>query len=53
LTTNEIVDAMQPPLEEIVATIRRVLEKTPPRIDLRHHRPVSPSAGVHIVDERA
>ena len=32
LTTNEIVDAMQPPLEEIVATIRRVLEKTPPEL---------------------
>lgn len=32
LSTNEIVDAMQPPLEEIVATIRRVLEKTPPEL---------------------
>ncbi len=32
LTTNEIVDAMQPPLEEIVSTIRRVLEKTPPEL---------------------
>jgi rod shape-determining protein MreB len=32
LTTNEIVDAIQPPLEEIVATIRRVLEKTPPEL---------------------
>ena len=32
LTTNEIVDAMQPPLEEIVTTIRRVLEKTPPEL---------------------
>ena len=32
LTTNEIVEAMQPPLEEIVATIRRVLEKTPPEL---------------------
>jgi len=32
LTTNEIVEALQPPLEEIVATIRRVLEKTPPEL---------------------
>jgi rod shape-determining protein MreB len=32
LTTNEIVDAIQTPLEEIVATIRRVLEKTPPEL---------------------
>lgn len=32
LTTNEIVEAMQPPLEKIVATIRRVLEKTPPEL---------------------
>jgi len=32
LSTNEIVDAIQSPLEEIVATIRRVLEKTPPEL---------------------
>ncbi|MBP7212995.1 MAG: rod shape-determining protein [Anaerolineaceae bacterium] len=32
LTTNEIVDAIQNPLDEIVATIRRVLEKTPPEL---------------------
>lgn len=32
LTTNEIVEALQPPLEEIVASIRRVLEKTPPEL---------------------
>ena len=32
LTTNEIVDAMQPSLQEIVATTRRVLEKTPPEL---------------------
>lgn len=32
LTTNEIVEALQQPLEEIVATIRRVLEKTPPEL---------------------
>lgn len=32
LSTNEIVEAMQPPLQEIVATIRRVLEKTPPEL---------------------
>ena len=32
LSTNEIVDAIQTPLEEIVATIRRVLEKTPPEL---------------------
>jgi rod shape-determining protein MreB len=32
LTTNEIVEAMQPPLDEIIATIRRVLEKTPPEL---------------------
>ena len=32
LTTNEIVEAMQPPLEEIVSTVRRVLETTPPEL---------------------
>lgn len=32
LTTNEIVEAIQSPLEEIVTTIRRVLEKTPPEL---------------------
>lgn len=32
LTTNEIVEAIQTPLEEIVTTIRRVLEKTPPEL---------------------
>lgn len=32
LSTNEIVEAIQSPLEEIVATIRRVLEKTPPEL---------------------
>ncbi len=32
LSTNEIVEAMQPPLDEIIATIRRVLEKTPPEL---------------------
>jgi rod shape-determining protein MreB len=32
LTTNEIVDALEPPLTEIVATARRVLEKTPPEL---------------------
>ena len=32
LSTNEIVEALQPPLEEIVSTIRRVLEKTPPEL---------------------
>jgi rod shape-determining protein MreB len=32
LTTNEIVEALQPPLEDIVSAIRRVLEKTPPEL---------------------
>ncbi|MFZ3070714.1 MAG: rod shape-determining protein [Anaerolineaceae bacterium] len=32
LSTNEIVEAMQPPLQEIVATVKRVLEKTPPEL---------------------
>jgi rod shape-determining protein MreB len=32
LTTDEIVDALQPPLENIAGTIRRVLEKTPPEL---------------------
>lgn len=32
LTTDEIVEALQPPLEEIASTIRRVLEKTPPEL---------------------
>lgn len=32
LTTNEITEAIQPPLEAIADTIRRVLEKTPPEL---------------------
>lgn len=32
LTTDEIVEALQPPLEDIAGTIRRVLEKTPPEL---------------------
>ena len=32
LTTNEIVDALQQPLQEIVNLIKRVLEKTPPEL---------------------
>jgi rod shape-determining protein MreB len=32
ISTDEIVDAMEAPLLEIVATARRVLEKTPPEL---------------------
>lgn len=32
ITTDEIVDALEAPLLEIVATARRVLEKTPPEL---------------------
>ena len=32
LTTDEIVDALQDPLEDIAGTIQRVLEKTPPEL---------------------
>jgi rod shape-determining protein MreB and related proteins len=32
LTTDEIVEALQTPLEEIAGNIRRVLEKTPPEL---------------------
>jgi rod shape-determining protein MreB and related proteins len=32
LTTDEIVEALQNPLEEIAGNIRRVLEKTPPEL---------------------
>ncbi len=32
LTTDEIVDALQDPLTEIISTSRRVLEKTPPEL---------------------
>lgn len=32
LTTDEIVEALQKPLEEISSTIQRVLEKTPPEL---------------------
>ncbi len=32
LTTSEIVDALQEPLQQVVATCRRVLEKTPPEL---------------------
>lgn len=32
LTTDEIVEALQPPLEDISGTIRHVLEKTPPEL---------------------
>ncbi|MDR3574808.1 MAG: rod shape-determining protein [Anaerolineaceae bacterium] len=32
LTTDDIVDALQDPLNELVSTARRVLEKTPPEL---------------------
>ncbi len=32
LTTDEIVDALQDPLNELVGMVRRVLEKTPPEL---------------------
>jgi len=32
LTTDEIVEAMERPLDDIVGTIRHVLEKTPPEL---------------------
>jgi len=32
LSTNEIVDALEQPLQEIVNVIKRVLEKTPPEL---------------------
>lgn len=32
LTTDEIVEALQEPLNEVVSTTRRVLEKTPPEL---------------------
>jgi rod shape-determining protein MreB len=32
LTTDEIVEALQPPLNDIVGMIRHVLEKTPPEL---------------------
>lgn len=32
LTTDEIVEALQSPLEDIAGTIRRVMEKTPPEL---------------------
>jgi len=32
ITSDEIVDALQPPLADIVASSRRVLEKTPPEL---------------------
>jgi rod shape-determining protein MreB and related proteins len=32
LTTDEIVEALQDPLNEIISTTRRVLEKTPPEL---------------------
>jgi len=32
LTTEEIIEALQPPLETIADTIQRVLEKTPPEL---------------------
>lgn len=32
LTTDEIVEALQKPLEEVVTMIRHVLEKTPPEL---------------------
>jgi rod shape-determining protein MreB len=32
LTTDEIVDALQEPLNDVVATARHVLEKTPPEL---------------------
>jgi len=32
ITTDEVVEALQPPLSEIVSSARRVLEKTPPEL---------------------
>ena len=32
LTTGEVVEAMEEPLHDIVETVRRVLEKTPPEL---------------------
>jgi rod shape-determining protein MreB len=32
LTTGEVVEALQDPLEDIAETARRVLEKTPPEL---------------------
>lgn len=32
LTTDEVVEALQPPLKEVVETARKVLEKTPPEL---------------------
>jgi len=32
LTTGEVVEALQPPLHEIIETARKVLEKTPPEL---------------------
>jgi len=32
ITTNDIVEALQEPMNELVTTTRRVLEKTPPEL---------------------
>ena len=32
LTTDEVVEALHPPLKEVVETVRKVLEKTPPEL---------------------
>jgi rod shape-determining protein MreB len=32
LTTGEVVEAVQPPLDDVFETIRQVLEKTPPEL---------------------
>ena len=38
LTSSEVMEALEQPLQQIVAAVRQVLEETPPELSSRHHR---------------
>ena len=38
ITSSEVMEAIEAPLQQLVAAIRNVLEQTPPELSSRHHR---------------
>ena len=38
ITSSEVMEAIEAPLQQLVAAVRLVLEQTPPGAQLRHHR---------------
>ena len=38
LTSSEVMEALEQPLQQIVGAVRGVLEETPPELSSRHHR---------------